>query len=116
MTTPNIVNVTTINGLTAVQSVAATATAIIANPAGSNSVYKVDSLMIANIDTAGHSITIDIYRGTTAYPISYSVPIDPYSVYDALSKYIFLNEGDSLRLTGDTANKFTAVASYTVIS
>lgn len=116
MANPNIVNVTTIYGVTAVQSVSNSATAIVSNGAGSGTVLKVDSLMVSNNDSAGHTITVDVYRSSTAYPISYNVSIAPGAVYDVLAKFIYLNEGDTLRLTGDVASKMTAVCSYEVIS
>lgn len=116
MTTPNIVNVGTINGLTALQNVALSMTAIIANPSGSNAVYKVDSLMIANNDSAGHSVSVEVQRGANSFAIATSTPVAVGTTYDVLSKYIFLNEGDSLRISADQANKMTAVASYAVIS
>jgi hypothetical protein len=116
MANPNIVNVTSIYGTTAVQAVATSPTAIVSNASGSGSVYKVDSLIISNNDTSIRTVTIDVYRSSTAYPISTAVNIPVGGMYDVLSKYIYLNEGDSLRLTAGTSSTLTAVCSYEVIS
>ena len=42
MTAPNIVNVATITGKTAVQAVGTSATAIVTNPGSSNKVFKIN--------------------------------------------------------------------------
>jgi len=116
MANPNIVNVTAIYGTTSVQAVTTTPTAIVANAGGSGTVIKVDSLIVSNNDTAIRTVTIDVYRSATAYSISTAVNIPINSMYDVLSKFIYLNEGDSLRLTAGTNATLTAVCSYEVIS
>jgi hypothetical protein len=114
MTTPNIVAVKSILGGTAVQSVGTSLTAIVSNASGSNTIIKVDSLIISNNDTAGHTVTVDLYRGSS-YPISKNVSIAPGAAYDVLAKYIYLVEGDSLRISADAGSMCTAVASYVTI-
>jgi len=115
MANPNIVNVTSILGTTYVQAVGVSATAIAT--AASNTVVKLDALYVGNIDTsASYKITVDFYRSSVAYNILYQVPIPAGAGLDVLSKSIYLQEGDSLRLTADTASKLQAVASGEVIS
>jgi hypothetical protein len=117
MANPNIVNVTSIYGTTYVQAVGTSATAIVSNAGGSNSVIKLDALYIGNIDTAAsYKITVDLYRSSTAYNMLYQISIPAGAGLDVLSKSIYLMEGDSLRLTADTASKLQAVASGEVIS
>ena len=116
MANPNIVNVTSIYGTTYVQAVGVTATAIV--PAVSTgSVVKLDALYVGNIDTsASYKITVDLYRSSTAYNILYQISIPAGAGLDVLSKSIYLQEGDALRLTADVAGKLQAVASGEVIS
>ena len=109
MANPNIVNVTAIYGTTAVQSVGTSLTALVTNAAASGTVIKVDSLILSNNDTSGHTVSVDVYRSTTSYPISTNVSIASGSMYDVLSKFIYLNEGDTLRVSADAVNKVTAV-------
>lgn len=117
MAAPNVVNVTTIYGKTAVQAVGVSATAVVSNAAASGTLVKVNAIYISNIDTAAaYKITVDFYRSTTAYNIVYQVSIPVGAAMDVLSKAIYLEEGDTLRLTADTASKLQAVASYEVIS
>lgn len=113
MTAPNIKSPTTINGKSAVQLVGASPTAIISNAAGSGKVLRVNSLYIGNVDlAAGYDLTIDIYRSSTAYRVMPAMTVPAKSLLDALSKVIYLEEGDSLRLTANSAGKLEAVASY----
>jgi hypothetical protein len=117
MANPNIVNVTAIYGTTYVQAVGVSATAIVTNAAASGTVIKLDALYVGNIDTsASYKITVDLYRSSTAYNILYQISIPAGAGLDVLSKSIYLQEGDSLRLTADTASKLQAVASGEVIS
>lgn len=117
MANPNIVNVTAIYGTTYVQAVGVSATAIVTNAAASGTVIKLDALYIGNIDTAAsYKITVDLYRSSVAYNILYQISIPAGAGLDVLSKSIYLQEGDSLRLTADTASKLQAVASGEVIS
>lgn len=117
MAAPNVVNVTTIYGKTAVQAVGVTAAAIISNAGSSSTLVKVNALYVGNIDTsASYKVTVDFYRSATAYNMLYQVSIPAGASLDVLSKAIYLEEGDSLRLTADTASKLQAVASYEVIS
>ena len=117
MANPNIVNVTTIYGTTWVQAVGTSATAIVSNAAASGTVIKLDALYVGNIDTStSYKITVDFYRSATAYNMLYQVLIPAGAGLDVLSKSIFLQEGDSIRLTADTASKLQAVASGEVIS
>jgi hypothetical protein len=119
MTAPNIVNVQSIYGNTAVQSVINSPVAIISNNLNSNSVIKVNNVIFSNINTVTNvSATLDIYRASTAYPISYqvTVPLNSSLVVIGKDTAIYLQEGDSLRTTSGLNNSLTAVASYETIS
>ncbi|CAB4166091.1 hypothetical protein UFOVP838_9 [uncultured Caudovirales phage] len=122
MTAPNQANPKSIIGKCAVQAVGVSATAIVSNAAASNTLVKVNALYVGNVDTTtSYKITVELYRpslspAATSYRMAYQVIIPPNAGLDVISKYINLEEGDSLRLTADTAAKLEAVASYEVIS
>jgi hypothetical protein len=117
MAAPNIVNVATITGKTTVLIIPATATAIVTNPAASGKVFKVNALYIANVDGAvNYELTIDLFRSSVAYRLAYTVVVPADAVLDVISKAIYLEEGDVLRLTANTASKLEAVCSYEEIS
>jgi hypothetical protein len=117
MSAPNIVSVTTITGKSAVLAVPITATAIITNTAGSGKVIKVNALYCGNVDaTTAYDLTVDLYRSSVAYRLAPTISVSAKSSLDVLSKAIYLEEGDTLRLTASTVSKLEAVASYEEIS
>jgi hypothetical protein len=119
MAAPNIVNVSTITGKTAVQAVTTSVTAIVTNSAESNKVFKINSLVISNIDgTNSADITVDIFRSSVAYRIAstIAVPADATLVTISKETAIYLEEGDSLRCTASANGDLQAVCSYEEIS
>ena len=117
MAAPNIVNVATITGKTAVQAVGTSATAIVTNSSGSGKVYKVNALYVSNVDgSAAADITVDLYRSSTAYALASTVSVPADDVLDLMSKAIYLEEGDALRCTASASGDLVAVCSYEEIS
>lgn len=117
MSAPNIVAVTNIIGKTSVQTVTTSATAIVSNNTSSGKVTKVNALYVANVNgSSAASINVDVYRSSTAYRISYGVTVPANSTLDIISKAIYLEEGDSLRLTASSNSYLEAVCSYEEIS
>jgi hypothetical protein len=117
MAAPNIVGVTTITGKTAVQAVGTSASAIVTNSAASGKVYKVNALYISNVDgTDNAEINVDLFRSSTAYHIGKTIVVPADATLDVISKAIYLEEGDTLRLTANAASDLEAVCSYEEIS
>jgi hypothetical protein len=117
MAAPNIVGVTTITGKTAVQAVTTSATAIVTNAADSGKVFKINALYVSNIDgTNNADLNVDLYRSSTAYHIAKTVNVPADATLDVISKSIYLEEGDSLRLTANADSDLEAVCSYEIIS
>ena len=117
MAAPNIVNVTAIYGKTAVMAVTTSATAIVTNSAASGKVLKINALYVSNVDgTNNADVTVDLFRSSTAYRIANTVVVPADASLDVLSKPIYLEEGDSLRLTANAASDIEAVCSYEEIS
>lgn len=117
MAAPNVVAVATIIGKTAVQAVGTSATAIVTNGSGSNKVLKVNALYVSNVDgTTPYEITVDLFRSSTAYKLASTIIVPADASLDLISKSIYLEEGDSLRLTANTASKLEAICSYEEIS
>ena len=117
MAAPNIVNVATITGKTAVQAVTTSATAIVTNSAASGQVLKVNALYVSNIDgTNAADINVDIFRSSTAYHIAKTVSVPADATLDIISKSIYLEEGDTLRLTASANSDLEAVCSYEIIA
>jgi cobyrinic acid a,c-diamide synthase len=119
MATPNILGLTTVNGNTTVQSCTTSATAIVENAADSGKIYKINSLIISNIDgTSSADITVDLYRSSTAYHIVKTVAVAADSAFNAIDKTgtIYLLEGDALRCTASADGDLQAVCSFEEMS
>jgi hypothetical protein len=124
MAAPNIVNVTTITGKTAVVSLTSTsATSVVSNPASSNKVFKINSLVVSNVDgTNAADITVSFYSeddiGGTATEIvsTVSVPADASLIVIDKNTSIYLEEDRSIGATAGSANDLKVVVSYEEIS
>ena len=124
MAAPNIVNVTTITGKTNVVSLTTTsATEVVSNAASSNKVFKINSLVVSNVDgTNAADITISLYSedniGGTATQIvsTVSVPADASLVVIDKNTSIYLEEDRSIGATAGAANDLKVVCSYEEIS
>ena len=116
MVAPNVVGVTSILGKTDVQSVGVTATAITTCP--TDKVYKINSLVVANIDgTNAADITVDLFRSSVAYRIAstISIPADTTLVVISKDMGMYLEEGDAIRCTASVAGDLQALCSYEII-
>jgi len=117
MANPNIVNVTDIKGRTAVANITNSATILVENSAASNKVFKLNLLIISNTDgNTSTEVTVDIYRSNVAYHLAKTVTVPADASLDLLTKSIYLEEGDQLRVTGQLNNYLQAVCSYEEIS
>ncbi len=117
MAAPNIVNVTTITGKTSVLAVTTSATAIVTNSGSSGQVYKINALYVSNVDgTNNADLNVDLYRSSTAYHVAKTVNVPADATLDVISKSIYLEEGDSLRLTANANSDLEAVCSYEIIA
>jgi hypothetical protein len=119
MAAPNIVNVATITGKTAVLNATTSATAIVTNSAASGKVFKINVLNLANINGSNAvDVTVDLYRSSVAYNIMYTVSVPADSTLVGISKdtAIYLEEGDALRITASSNSYLTAICSYEELS
>jgi hypothetical protein len=124
MANPNIVSVSAIYGENSLTSLTSTsATSILSNAASSGKVYKVNSIIVSNVDgTAAADITINVYSaaalGGTAFPVvsTLSVPADSSVIVVDKSTGIYIKENQSIGATAGTANDLVVVASWEEIS
>lgn len=124
MANPNIVNVTAIYGNNSSTSLTTTsATSIVSNAASSGKVYKINSLVVANVDgTSAADITINKYSaaalGGTAYAIAstISVPADASLIVIDKTTSIYLKEDESIGAIAGTASDLVVTASWEEIN
>ena len=124
MANPNIIDVTAIYGNTSSVALSSTsATSMVSNAASSGKVYKINSIVVANVDGASAaSITINIYSqaalGGTATSIAYtiSVPADASLVITDKTTSFYLLEDKSIGAIAGTANDLVVTTSWEEIS
>lgn len=117
MAAPNIVNVATITGKTAVQAVGTSASSIVSNSSSSGKVFKINALYVSNVDgTNNAEVNITILRSSTSYHIAKTLVVPADATIDVISKAIYLEEGDALQLLANAASDLEAVCSYEEIS
>jgi hypothetical protein len=117
MAAPNIIAPTTINGKTAVFVITTAATAIVTNSAASGKVLKIDQLLISNVDgTNNATVNVDIFRSSVAYSLAYLMTVPAGATLDIISSRVYLEEGDTLRLTASANSDLQGVCSYEDIS
>lgn len=117
MANPNIVSVATINGNTAVANVTTIITTLVSNSAASGKVYKLNALYLSNI-TAGNTAyaNVDILRSSNSYKLINSMDVPYKGTIDAISKSIYLLEGDTLRVQAASNSTIQAICSFEEIS
>lgn len=127
MANPNIVNVSTIYGNTSSTLLSSTsdpfATALINNSAASGKIYKVNSIIVANIDgSSAADITIKLFSqddlgGTgTALASTISVPADSTLIIIDKSTSFYLLEDKSIGATASAANDLVVTCSWEEIN
>ena len=124
MAAPNIVNVATITGKSAVVDLSSTsATAVVSNAASSGKVFKINSTLVANVDgSVAADITLAYYSqddiGGTATELlkTVSVPQDSTLVAFDKNTSFYLEEDKSIGATASAANDLKVLVSYEEIS
>lgn len=124
MAAPNVVNVTTITSKLAQATPANTsATVLLANAASSNKVFKINSLVAANVDgTNAVAVTVAVNSAAdgsgTGYAIASTidVPADASLIVIDKLNSIYLEENKSIVVTSGSADDITFTVSYEEIS
>lgn len=124
MANPNIASVAAIYGNSSSTSLTTTnATSIVSNAASSGKVYKINTIMVANVDgTNAADITINKYSaaalGGTAFPLAstISVPADATLIVLDKTTAIYLLENESIGATAGTASDLVVTCSWEEIN
>lgn len=124
MAAPNIVGVTTITGKTATTTLSDTSsTTIVSNPASSGKVFKVNTIIVANIDgSSTANITVKVHPqddgAGTGVPIASTIDVAADSTLVVLDKAsaIYLEEDKSIAATASAGGDLSVVCSYEEVS
>jgi hypothetical protein len=118
MANPNIVAVSTIYGNTSGISVGTSYANVVQNPSSSNTLYKINTVIVTNSCTATQSVTLQINQAGTNTNISANIGIPSAATVVLLGKdtALYLLENNSLQMNASSAGYITAVASWEQIS
>lgn len=120
MAAPNIVNVSTITAKTVAATLTTTAnTDILANGSSSGKVFKVNSIMVSNIDgTNTANCIVSFYDGSNRHNIIKNVDVLPETVLVVTDKntVIYLEEGAQIEAHASAASDLSILISYEEIS
>lgn len=124
MTAPNIVNVSTITAKTASAALGTSAASIVSNAASSNKVFKVNTILVSNIDgTNNADVSIFLNDGAAgagstnrAIVKTVVVPADASLVVIDVNSKLYLEENTSITALASAAGDLEIIVSYEEIS
>lgn len=115
MANPNIVEVADIRGKTAVANVITESSNVVL--ATSDKVFKVNAIYASNVDNANvANVSVAVLRTGVEYNIVKNISVPLNSSLDVVSKSIYLEETDALRISASVNNHIQVVVSYEEIS
>lgn len=124
MANPNIVNVTTINGVTTYNTPGTTAaTVLLSNAAASGLVFKINQIVCANVNgSSAVNATVAVNNlaagAGTSYPVISTVSVPANASLIAVDKTtaIYLMENSSIVVTSGTSSGIAYTISYESIA
>jgi hypothetical protein len=117
MAAPNIVNVSTITGKTALANVTTSFANLVVNTAASGKVFKVNALYVTNVDgSSATNVSIGLVRSGYSYAVANVLSVPATSTLDMISKSIYLEEGDYIEIKAEANNDSHAICSYEELS
>lgn len=127
MAAPNIVNVSNILGKSNVANITTVSSSVIVNAINSGKVFKINTLMVSNVDgTNAGNVSVELFKfgaqntstgtGNSTYAIANVVTVPAKSSLDILSKSLYLEEGDQIKVKADSNNRLHFISSFEEIS
>jgi len=126
MSNPNIIGVSSIVGNTSSFLVSTTdnpfATAMVNNASGSNKIYKINSIVVANVSSSACNVTIKLFPqddlAGTGVAIASTISVPAYASLIVLDRTttMYLLEDKSLGIIAGTANALTVTTSWDEMS
>ena len=118
MANPNIVNVTSITGQTALATLTTTTANIVTNAAASGTVAKLNMVTLANYTTSNVYCNVMINRSSTTYYQLGNVAVPAQSTMVVVGKdtVTYMLEGDVLQANASANTSVSITASYEIIN
>jgi hypothetical protein len=119
MANPNIRQLVTMTGNTAVMNATTEFANLVSNAADSNSIYRIITLSASNLDiAASQNVSVDLLRSSASYSFIRGATIPAGASLVAVSKdsSLYLVEGDVLQCKAGTNSNVQIICSYEVLS
>lgn len=118
MANPNIVNVTTIYGNTQMILGTTTLSNVMVNATGSNSIIKVNDVIVSNYSNVAVTSNVVIQRSSVNYYLSGNISVPAFSTLVVTGKdtAIYMLEGDQLMANVSANTSAHVIASFETIS
>jgi hypothetical protein len=127
MAAPNIVSVSTIRGKSNVANLTTTSSSVIVNPANSGQVFKINTIIVSNVDgTNAGNVSVELFKfgsqnvstgtGNSTYALANVMTVPAKSSLDILGKSLYLEEGDQLKAKADANIRLHLITSFEEIS
>ena len=118
MANPNIRNLTSLVGNTAVAIATTSYATLVSNSAGSNTIVKVVSMNFANVVSSPVSVYAKIVRSSTDYIYINNITVPANSSFAAIGKDapLYLLEGDTLQIYASANSSIHVISSNEVIA
>lgn len=118
MAAPNLISSSNIIGKTQAEFATTVPTAMVSNSINSNQVLRINSLFVTNVGGGNTTVTVDFYRGSVSYKLAVDlvVPLGSPIVIIGKDTGIYVEEGDSLRISASQNGILQYLLSYEVMS
>ena len=118
MAAPNIVNVATITGKSVTGALGTSTASLLQNSASSNKVFKINTILISNVDgTNSATAAISLYDGTDRYIAKgITVPAGATVVLIDKNSSLYLEENKIIRGDASAAGDLEYIISYEELS
>ena len=118
MAAPNLLTSATVTGKTALSQLSTVTGNVITNSSSSNTVVKLNDIILSNYSSSIVNANVFINRSATAYYIGGTISIPANSTLVLLGKdtTLYLEEGDVLQANVSANTSVTMSASYELIA
>ena len=115
MANPNLAEMTSIYGKSTGLALTVTQTTVIQNPAASGQLWKVNSIIVSNVDGVNNA-DVTVLVGAYHIAKTISVPNDATLVLMSKDSGIYLEEGITISAYASAASDLEILISYEIIS
>lgn len=118
MAAPNLITLSTVTGKTRADWCTTSLVSILDNPSASGQAIRINSIFISNAGAADAGVSLNFLRSGISFYITLNnvIAVGSSTVLMGKDTGIYLEEGDSLRISATASNTLQYVISYELMS